>query len=263
MTTPVLNNLDFGNTNRINGLPQANANGQPVTFEQLNAAIEGLSWKDSVRTASSANVNIASPGASIAGVTMAANDRVLLKDQTAPAENGLYIWNGAAVAMTRALDASTYDELEGARVRVEEGTNANTEWTQTGVNGTLGSTAVTWTSGGTGAPPASETTAGIAELATQVETDAGTDDQRIVTPFKLANSPFRRRAFAATFGDGSATSYPINHNLNTEDVDVQVYETGGQKRNVWCTIRRTSVNQVTLDFGAAVALNSLRAVIQA
>jgi hypothetical protein len=34
-------------------------------------------------------------------------------------------------------------------------------------------------------PPASETTAGIAELATQAETDAGTDDLRIVTPLKL------------------------------------------------------------------------------
>ena len=34
--------------------------------------------------------------------------------------------------------------------------------------------------------PASETVAGIAELATQAETDAGTDDERIVTPLKLA-----------------------------------------------------------------------------
>ncbi len=36
-------------------------------------------------------------------------------------------------------------------------------------------------------PAASETVSGIAELATQVETDAGTDDLRIVTPLKLAN----------------------------------------------------------------------------
>lgn len=36
-----------------------------------------------------------------------------------------------------------------------------------------------------GVSAASETTAGIAELATQAETDAGTDDLRIVTPLKL------------------------------------------------------------------------------
>ena len=35
-------------------------------------------------------------------------------------------------------------------------------------------------------PPASETVKGVAELATQAETDAGEDDERIVTPLKLA-----------------------------------------------------------------------------
>lgn len=38
-----------------------------------------------------------------------------------------------------------------------------------------------------GASPASETTAGIAELATTTETNTGTDDARIVTPLKLAS----------------------------------------------------------------------------
>ena len=40
--------------------------------------------------------------------------------------------------------------------------------------------------GAIGGTPASETAKGIAELATQAETDAGTDDLRIVTPLKLA-----------------------------------------------------------------------------
>lgn len=35
-------------------------------------------------------------------------------------------------------------------------------------------------------PPASETVKGVAEIATQAETDAGADDERIVSPFKLA-----------------------------------------------------------------------------
>lgn len=35
-------------------------------------------------------------------------------------------------------------------------------------------------------PPASETIKGVAEIATQAETDTGTDDERIVTPLKLA-----------------------------------------------------------------------------
>jgi len=48
-----------------------------------------------------------------------------------------------------------------------------------------------WAAGGGGGggsvPDASETVKGIAELATQAETDAGIDDFRIVTPKKLAN----------------------------------------------------------------------------
>ena len=36
---------------------------------------------------------------------------------------------------------------------------------------------------------ATESVIGIAEIATQVETDAGTDDTRIITPLKLANKP--------------------------------------------------------------------------
>lgn len=39
---------------------------------------------------------------------------------------------------------------------------------------------------GSGGSPASETAAGIAELATQAETNTGTDDARIVTPLKFA-----------------------------------------------------------------------------
>jgi len=41
-------------------------------------------------------------------------------------------------------------------------------------------------SGGGAAAAASESVSGIAELATQAETDAGSDDLRIVTPLKLA-----------------------------------------------------------------------------
>lgn len=39
------------------------------------------------------------------------------------------------------------------------------------------------------APQATETTAGIAEIADQAEVDAGTDDERFVTPLKLATFP--------------------------------------------------------------------------
>lgn len=47
-------------------------------------------------------------------------------------------------------------------------------------------------------PPASETVAGVAEIATNAETAAGTDDERIVSPLKLSTWWTTVRAAAAT-----------------------------------------------------------------
>jgi hypothetical protein len=194
---------------------------------------------------------------------MAVNDRVLVLAQTAPAENGLYIWNGAAVAMTRALDASTFPELEQAIVAVEEGTNANTTYRQTAVNGTLGTTAATWVTFGVAAPAATTSTAGIAALATQAEVDTGVVTNKIVTPETMANWSGRSRKFSQTFGDGSATQFTITHNLNTRDLSsVTIFRNSGAFDEVNCDIERTTVNSVTLRFSSAPGVNAFRAVIR-
>ena len=258
----VRSNLAFSGGAKITGLPTSTANGEPVVHEQLASAINGLAWKDNARVATQANINLSSPGSTIDGITMAANDRVLVRSQTTGSENGIYLWNGAAVAMTRAADADVFDELESAVITVDEGTSAGATYRQSAVNGTIGSTTVTWTSFGTSAGAATESTAGIAEIATQGETDAGTDDARIVTPLKLATYSGRAKRYAATFGDGSATQYDLTHGLGTADVEVQVYvvATGAQ---VICDITRTSTSVVRLNFAAAPATNTLRCVVTA
>lgn len=261
MAQAQLSDLDFGGVARITNLPDAVSAQQPVTLAQMQANLEGLAWKDSVRVAASTNTTVASPGATIDGITMVANDRVLLRGQTTQSQNGIYIWNGAATPMTRALDASTFAELEGAVVTVEEGTDAGATFRQTQVNGVIDTNNVIFTSFGTAAPAASETTAGTAELATQAETDAGTDDLRIVTPLKLANYVNRKLKFAANVGDGSATSIAVTHNLNTRDVRVEVYRNSGNFDTVNVEVQRTSVNQVTLVFASAPAAAAFRAVV--
>lgn len=262
MATKLVNtDLDFGNASRITGLLDGAAPQDAATVAQLNAAIEGISWKDSVRVATAANVNLTAPGATVDGITMVAGDRMLVRSQTAAAENGIYIWNGAAAPAVRSADANTANELEQAVVTVEEGTSAATTFRQTALNFVLGTGAVAWASFGSSSPSASESTAGLIEIASQPETDAGTDDQRAVTPSKLAGWSGRARRYGATFGDGSATSFVITHNLNTLDTVVLVKETGGNKREVECEIRETTVNSITLLFNAAPASNSLRAVV--
>lgn len=260
-TASVYTDLDFQSVNKLTNLPAAVANGQAVTYEQLNSAVEGLSWKDACRVATQSNLNTASPGATIDGITMATNDRVLVRAQSIDIDNGIYIWNGAATPMTRSSDASTGPELEGAVVTVEEGTSAGVTYRQTQVNFVINVGSVIWTTFGTSAPPASESTAGIAEIATQAETDTGTDDTRIVSPLKLANYSGRKLKYAANFGDGSSTSYAINHNLNTRDVTVEVFLNSGNYDTILCEVERTSVNQVTLIVTPAPASNALRVVV--
>lgn len=263
MAVDVQRSLDFGGVRKLLNVPAATNPSDPVILSQLNAAVEGIAWKDNVRVASQVNITLASPGAAIDGITMAANDRVLVKAQTVQTENGIYIWNGAAVPMTRSLDASTFDELESATITVDEGTNTGSSYRQTQVNGVVGTNNVIFASFGTSASQASETSAGIAEIATQVETDAGTDDLRFVTPLKLATSPFASKKFNQTIGDGAATSYAVTHNLNTRDVEVEVYRNSGNFDTVLVETQRTSVNAITLIFDTAPALNAYRVVVKA
>lgn len=67
-------------------------------------------------------------------------------------------------------------------------------------------------------------------------------------------------SYSATIGDGSSTSIVVTHGLNTNDVDVSIFELTGNKRKVdsGVEIRNTSTTQVTLVFSSAPSLNSLR-----
>ena len=263
MAIDIKRTLDMGGVSRITNLPDGVAAQEPATVAQLNAAVEGINWKDSVRVSTQGNINLASPGATIDGITMVANDRFLARLQTTASEIGIYIWNGAAVPATRSLDMNSAAEVEQATTTVEEGTNAGATYRQTAVNVTLGTTPLAWTLFGTSAGSASESSAGILELATQPETDAGTDDLRAVTPLKLATSVFATRKREFNFGDSSATSFVLTHNLNTFDVQVEVVRNSGNRDTVLAEVQRTSLNAVTILVDAAPAANALRALVRA
>lgn len=256
MAMQQLADLNFNNAARITGLPAAVADGQPVVLEQLNAAIEGTAWKDSARVRVTANLNLAAPGDTLDGVAMSVNDRILAAGQTAGAENGVYIWNGAAVPMTRALDANTWAELVNAVVPIAEGTSAGTQWRQSAVSGTLGTDVISWVSFGAAVAPATESTAGVVELATQAEVDAGTSTTLAVTPATLAGSKYVSESTSQVIGDGTATLFTVTHNYNTRDVDVSVYRNSGNYDEVGVEVRRTTVDAVTVVFASPPAANA-------
>ncbi len=70
---------------------------------------------------------------------------LLVRNQTNPAENGVYVFNGNGNLLTRAANANTAAKLNGAWVRVTAGTDAEKDFRQTAAIGTLGTDAVAWT----------------------------------------------------------------------------------------------------------------------
>jgi len=120
------------------------SNQDAATKYYVDSVAQGLDIKASVVTASTANITTLSGLLTISGVTLTAGQRVLVKDQTASEDNGIYL--ASATAWSRSPDADTWDELVSAFVFVEEGTNADTGWVCTiDAGGTLGTTPVTWT----------------------------------------------------------------------------------------------------------------------
>ena len=119
----------------------------------LIAASVVQDYKASVRVATTANITALNGGApnTLDGVTLAANDRILVKDQSTASQNGIYyvatLGTGVNGTWTRATDADGAGELTaGAVVLVEEGTaNADSQWMLT-TDGTItiGTTALSF-----------------------------------------------------------------------------------------------------------------------
>ena len=66
--------------------------------------------------------------------------------------------------------------------------------------------------------------------------------------------------YATSIGDGSATSYAVTHNLGTQDVIVQLYDTSSLD-TVYADVVRTSTSVVTIDFAVAPTANDIRVLI--
>jgi hypothetical protein len=115
---------------------------QLATKQYVDAVAQGLNTKQAVLVATTVNITL-SGEQTIDGVTTSAS-RVLVKNQTTQANNGIYL--SGTGAWTRTLDANTWNQLISAYVFVETGsTQADTGWVCTvDPGGTLGVTAVTW-----------------------------------------------------------------------------------------------------------------------
>jgi hypothetical protein len=135
-------------TNKITGLGAPTESTDAATKAYVDAAVEGLHVHEAARVAVNGNISIATGlenGDNAGGVTLATGNRVLLKDQTNAAENGIYVVQVSGQAL-RATDFDTATEVDsGDFVFVSEGTYANTGWVQTLKPATIGTDPLNFT----------------------------------------------------------------------------------------------------------------------
>lgn len=113
---------------------------------------------------------------------------------------------------------------------------------------------------------ATESQAGIAEIATQTEVNTGTDDQRIVTPLKLATyvSGMAKKITAnngALISSGGVCTWTISNTLSTADVIVQIFEISTNTQVLAEVTATASTITVKMNSTSDIAANSYKAVI--
>jgi len=146
--------IDMG-SNRVTNVGTPTASTDATTKAYVDSVKQALDIKDSVKLASTANISAtynngagtltydATGVQAIDGVNLAANDRVLIKNQSTQTQNGIYKVTtapavGVAGVLTRAEDADSAAEVTGGLFTfVEAGSsNADNAYVLTSITGT-------------------------------------------------------------------------------------------------------------------------------
>ena len=118
---------------------------EAATKNYVDSVAQGLDAKQSVKCATTANIGPPLQGLlTVDGYTLQTGDRILVKDQTDPKQNG--IWIASSSPWNRATDGDTQDELISAHVFVEQGTTqADTGWVcLLDTPGAIGTSNIVW-----------------------------------------------------------------------------------------------------------------------
>ncbi len=195
-----------------------------VNRAYIDDLITGQSWKRHVRVASIEDVTVLLPGSIIDGVTLTSGDRVLLKDQSDPTENGIYSFVSHSSPLERSIDANTSSNLipSSTVYTVEGDTNADTAWTMiTDAPIVLGTTEMTWVRFG----GSSEYQAGDGLVREGTEFSVAVGEGLTVDDTITIDHTVVARKFTTAIGDGANTVFAVEHGLSNRDVTVSVYRT--------------------------------------
>jgi hypothetical protein len=251
-------------TYKITNLGTPSADTDAANKGYVDSVAQGLDPKASVVAATTTNGTLATAfanGQVIDGVTLTTGNRILIKNQTDQTVNGIYTVN-ASGAPTRSTDMDAGSEFPSAFVFVEQGTvNADTGWVCTNNSPvTLGSTNIVFVQfSGAGTYTASNGVQLVGNDFSGVVVASGGLSVG-ATGFSL-DTTIAVRKYAASIGDGSATSYTVTHSLNTKDVTVAVYDNSSPYAEVLCDVQHTSTSAITLLFSVAPTSNQYRVVV--
>lgn len=259
----IMNGLDL-QSQKITNLADPSANTDAANKQYVDNVARGLYWKAPVRVATTTNGTLATAyanGQSIDGVVLATGDRILIKDQSTGAENGLYTVN-ASGAPTRATDADGGTELTpGTAVSVTAGTaNGDKVFMITSDSAiTIGTTAQTWGQLGGGTTYTGSN--GVQLVGSDFRAVAAPSGGLTVggTGIALDTSVAARKA-SANIGNGSLTSIAFAHNLGTKDVAVSFRLTADDSAILTDWVA-TDTNTVTATFATAPAANAVRITV--
>jgi hypothetical protein len=110
--------------------------------QYVDYALLGISWKAPAKAATTTNITLSGPQ-TIDTVSVVAGDTVLVKDQTNPAQNGIYFVQTGA--WTYATGSTTWAQYIGAVIYIVSGGQATAAfYTTAQPGGTLGVTAMNW-----------------------------------------------------------------------------------------------------------------------
>lgn len=287
-------NIDMGGYTLTNLNTTPNQAGMAAEYSwvlaQVQASAAGIDSKPSVVAVSASNIATLSGTMTIDGIALAVGDRVLLVGQTDATQNGSYVV--ASAAWSRSTDTITPQAFWFA----EQGTQyQGTQWkVSTSGTITIGTTSITinqfgasinYTAGnglslaGTVFSIQLVTNSGLvasgAGLGVQLQSASGlqlgstglailpqpTNSGLVVDSTGVAIDPtYIARKFAQTIGDGTTNNYTVTHNLNNQDVTVQVRDTASNSV-VIVDIAMTNANSVTISFAQPPATNAYRVVV--
>ena len=273
------------NNQYLTNVPDPTLATHPANKRYVDATIQGLTPKPSamVATVAALPANTYNNGTAGVGSTLTAsangvltvdsyalglNENVLIKNEAAPANNGLYYLSTVGTVsvpyvLTRHSSMDQATEFGGGFVAVENrGTLAtsNTLWLCNVANSiTVGTTAVSFTqlnaattyAQGNGILISAGTVSAVANTGVTVTSSGIGADFAVVA----------KKFVPTAIGDGTTTSFVVTHNLGYLGVVVKVFAVTTPFSEIEPEVQHTSVNTTTLIFNTAPTTGQYNVIV--